>query len=187
MHRLLGAVPAVPRCYGDGVRRRGRASVLHEPGERAQEPQPRLGSGDADGVRASKLHPVMERTGGDVHLGRPAVARRSSVREGSASPMTCLTRPITAAARARVVSPDAFCHACARARRCPATFWVRRAGEPLGPTCCRRRSRGVGVVSAVARGGTATAAAGWRSATRASTRSWSDPPSPMTEATAPVL
>ena len=50
------------------------------------------------------------------------------------------------------------------------------SGEPLGSTRCRWRSRCVGAVAAVslgtavARGGTTTAAAGWRPATLAVTR-----------------
>ena len=51
----------------------GGVSVLHGPWERTQQPQPRLGSGGAGVVRASKLRHAVERVDGDVHLGRAAV------------------------------------------------------------------------------------------------------------------
>ena len=86
-----------------------------------------------------------------------SVARRSSVCERSPSPITRLKRPIVASARARFVYPDAFCQAIL----------------PFSAISSRRRSRWVGAVSAVAlgtavaRGGTMTAASGWRSLTLA--------------------
>src|SRR5215210_7387995 len=86
-----------------------------------------------------------------------SVARRSSVRERSPSPITRLNRPMVASARARFVYPDAFCQAIL----------------PFSAMSWRWRSRWVGAVSAVAlgtaveRGGTMTAASGWRSATLA--------------------
>ncbi len=47
----------------------------------------------------------------------------------------------------------------------------------------RGRGRGHLLGTAVARGGTMTAASGWRSTTPAWTRSWSYPPLPVNEAT----
>src|SRR4051812_15795906 len=86
-----------------------------------------------------------------------SVARRSSVRERSPSPITRLNRPMVASARARQLYPDAVCHPIL----------------PFSAMSWRWRSRCVGAVSAVAlgtaveRGGTMTAASGWRSATSA--------------------
>src|SRR5215213_3276508 len=86
-----------------------------------------------------------------------SVARRSSVCERSPSPITRLNRPMVASARARALYPDAFCQAIL----------------PFSAMSSRWRSRWVGAVSAVAlgtaveRGGTMTAASGWRSATLA--------------------
>src|SRR3954469_17292371 len=84
-----------------------------------------------------------------------SVARRSSVRERSPSPITRLNRPMVASARARFVYPDALCQAML----------------PFSAMSSRWRSRCVGAVSAVAlgtaveRGGTTTSAPGWGSAT----------------------
>jgi hypothetical protein len=84
-----------------------------------------------------------------------SVARRSSVRERSPSPITRFHLAMAASARARLVYPDAFCQAM----------------RPCSTMCRRWRSRRVGSPSAVplgtavARGGTMTAAVGWRSAT----------------------
>ncbi len=49
--------------------------MLHGPGERTQQPQPRLRSGDADVVRGSKLYHAVERVDGDVYLGRAPFVR----------------------------------------------------------------------------------------------------------------
>ena len=86
-----------------------------------------------------------------------SVARRWSACERSPSPITRLYRPMVASARARFVYPDAVC-------------------QPILPRSAmssRWRSRWVGAGSAVAlgtaveRGGTMTAASGWRSLTLA--------------------
>src|SRR4051812_36235422 len=71
-----------------------------------------------------------------------SVARRSSVRERSPSPITRFHRPMVASARARFVYPDALCQAIL----------------PLSVISWRWRSRWVGAVSAVALG---TAVARW--------------------------
>src|SRR3954447_26642087 len=52
-----------------------RVAVLHGSGERAQCPQPRLGSGDADIVRASQLQHAVEHVDCHVHLSRPTLVR----------------------------------------------------------------------------------------------------------------
>src|SRR3954464_14038606 len=83
---------------------------------------------------------------------------------------------MAASARARFVYPGAFCQAIL----------------PVSAMSWRWRSRWVGAVSAVSlgtaveRGGTTTAASGWRSATLAETPSWSYAPSPVNEATGPA-
>ena len=65
-----------------------------------------------------------------------SVARRSSVRERSPSPITRLKRPIVASARARSLYPDAFCQPI----------------RPFSAISWRWRSRWVGAVSAVSLG-----------------------------------
>src|SRR4051812_34762043 len=86
-----------------------------------------------------------------------SVACRPSVCEHSPPPITHFQRAISASTRARQLYPDARC-------------------QPMRPRSAihrRCRSRCVGVVSAAslgtafARGGTTTAAAGWRAATSA--------------------
>jgi len=47
------------------------AAVSHGPDVQAQLPQPRLGSGDADGGRAPQLQHAVEGMDSHVHLGRP--------------------------------------------------------------------------------------------------------------------
>src|SRR3954471_5411135 len=65
--------------------------------------------------------------------------------------------------------------------------------RPCSAISCRCWSRCVGAVSAVLlgtapeRGGTITRASGWRSATERETPSWSYTPSPVNEATGPVI
>ena len=84
--------------------------------EWAQLPQSRLGSGDADGDRASKLQHAVERVDGDVHLGRQApvrapahpppvfhVLRTRNLDWLRPSPITCLNLPMAASARGRLV------------------------------------------------------------------------------------
>src|SRR4051812_32475304 len=79
-----------------------------------------------------------------------SVARRSSVCARNRSPITCFHLAMAASARARFVYPDALCQAI----------------RPLSAMCWRWRSRSVGALSAVslgtavARGGTTTAASG---------------------------
>ncbi len=60
-----------------------RAAVLHGPGMRAQLPQPRWRSGDADGDRASQVQHAVERVDSDVHLGRPTLVRVCATRRRS--------------------------------------------------------------------------------------------------------
>src|SRR5215207_7593388 len=50
-------------------------AVVHGSGTWTQLPQPRLGSSDADIVRASELQHAVKRMDGDVHLGRPTLVR----------------------------------------------------------------------------------------------------------------
>src|SRR5215212_1851275 len=50
-------------------------AVLHGSRQRAQCPQPRLGSGDADGVRASQLQHAVEDKDRHVHLSCPTLVR----------------------------------------------------------------------------------------------------------------
>jgi len=58
-----------------------------------------------------------------------SVARRSSVRERSPSPITCLNLPMAASTRARFVYPETFCQAArpcsAMLCRCGPAVWVR--------------------------------------------------------------
>jgi len=58
-----------------------------------------------------------------------SVARRSSVRERSPSPITCLNLPMAASTRARFVCPETFCQAArpcsAMLCRCGPAVWVR--------------------------------------------------------------
>src|SRR4051812_3546873 len=61
--QLLGLDLAVPE------------DVVHGSGRWTQLPQPRLGSSNADIVRASELQHAVERMDGDVHLGRPTLVR----------------------------------------------------------------------------------------------------------------
>jgi hypothetical protein len=49
------------------------AAVVHGSSAWTQWAYPRLGSGDADVARASELQHAVERVGGDLHLGRPAL------------------------------------------------------------------------------------------------------------------
>src|SRR4051812_28878129 len=51
------------------------AAVLHGSVGRAHSPQPRSGSCDADGLRASQLEHAVQRMDGNVHLGRPTLVR----------------------------------------------------------------------------------------------------------------
>ena len=83
---------------------------------RAQLPQPRLVSGDADGDPVSQRQHAFEEMHSDVRLGIPqlystgsaggtltASAQCRSVRERSASPITCLNLPMAVSAWARFV------------------------------------------------------------------------------------
>ena len=47
-------------------------------GRRTQEAQPCLGSGDADGDRASQLQHTVQRMDGNVHLGCPTLVRAAA-------------------------------------------------------------------------------------------------------------
>ncbi len=85
--RAEAAIGRFKQVIGDGLRSRTddrqatevdvavHAAVLHRPEVLAQLPQPRLGLGDADGDRASKLQHAVEGMDGDVHLGRPTLVR----------------------------------------------------------------------------------------------------------------
>jgi hypothetical protein len=83
------------------------------------------------------------------------LTRRASVREHGLSPITRLSLPMVASARARLLYPDAFCHPI----------------RPFSAMSWRSQSRCVGTVSAVLlgttveRGGTITVASGERSTT----------------------
>jgi len=113
------------------------------------DPQYRLGSGDADVAWASKVQHAVERVDGDRHLGplQPyftgfavgtltASARRSSVCARNSSPITCFHLFMVASTRARLLYPDAFCHAM----------------HPCSAMCWRWPSRCVGAVPAVSLG-----------------------------------
>ena len=71
-------------------------------------PYPVLGLCDADGLRASPLQHAVQDLDGDVHLSRPTLL---CARARSPSPITRLNRPMVASARARLLYPDAVCHA----------------------------------------------------------------------------
>ncbi len=86
-----------------------------------------------------------------------SVARRSSVCARNSSPITCFHLFMVASTRARLLYPDAFCHAM---RLCRAMFW-------MWPSRCVGEVSAVSLGTAVARGGTTTAASGWRWATLA--------------------
>ena len=123
-------------------------------GWRRNDPDPVLGSYDADGLRASQLQHAVQDLDRDVHLSRPTLVRTQAqpVPDHALEPANG-----GLAARARFVYPDAVCQAIL----------------PFSAISSRWRSRCVEAVSAVAlgtaveRGGTMTAAAGWRSATLA--------------------
>ena len=68
-------------------------------------PNSRLGSCDADGVRASEFQHAVQGMNGDVHLGRltPVRARAQPVTDHALEPADGGLGP------ARVVYPDAFC------------------------------------------------------------------------------
>src|SRR3954467_15072344 len=61
-----GSIPWWTRRRPSG---RAQAAVVHGSGRWTQLPQPRLGSSNADIVRASELQHAVERMDGDVHLG----------------------------------------------------------------------------------------------------------------------
>jgi hypothetical protein len=139
------------------------SGVLHGPGVQTYSPQPRSGSGDADRDRASQLQHAVERVDSDLHLGRPALVlvRAQAVpdhlfpardgRLGASGRVVARSRlpPSAAIPRAARAEPSA----APPIRPCSATHW-------------RWRSRCVGALSAVslgtavARGGTTTAASG---------------------------
>ena len=91
-----------------------RISVVHGSGAWTQCAQPRLGSSRCGQIRASQLQHAVERWTATS----TSVARRSSVRARSPSPITCFHRPMAASARARMLYPDAFCQPMRPSRRC---------------------------------------------------------------------
>src|SRR5215218_8178901 len=125
--------------------------MLHGSGERAQCPQPRSGSGDADIVRASQLQHAVEHVDCHVHLSCPTLlrVRAQLIPDHALEPAD------------RGLGPGSF--------RVPGGFLPSHAallGDELEVA-----ARWVGSLAAVrlgtavARGGTMTAASGWRSLT----------------------
>ncbi len=119
-------------AYDASLRQRGSQRGAGIRGMGALTPTP-LGSGDADGAWASEIQHAVERVDGDRHLGRPAlvrmrahpppvfhVLRMRNLDRLRPSPITCFHLFMVASARARLLYPDAFCHAM---RPCSAMCW----------------------------------------------------------------
>jgi len=155
-----------------------RASVVQGSGVRAHLSQSRLGSDNADVAWASEIQHAVERLDGDRHLGRPALIymRAQLVADDLFPSVHGGFDPGTLVVSRRILP----CHApvLGDVRR-TSRFDVLQVAVPLrGRSCSRFRPHSgwdssVGAVSAVslgmalARGGTTTAASGWRSATPA--------------------
>ena len=68
--RVEGTMSRWKQVIGDELR--AHTALLHQSAGWTPRPQPRLGSGDAYGVRASELQHAVEDMDGDAHLGRLA-------------------------------------------------------------------------------------------------------------------
>jgi hypothetical protein len=91
-----GAMEVIP---AGSATRAFYASVVQGSAVCTQRPNPRLGSDDADIVRASQRQHVVE----DMDRYADFSHRRSSIPERSPSPIICFHRPIAASTLARLV------------------------------------------------------------------------------------
>src|SRR4051812_31711358 len=115
------------------------------------DPDPRPGSRDADGLRAAELQHPVQGTSGDGHLGRPA---RVGARAQRVADHPLVAGHSCLGQRATVVAGGLL----------PAQAPVLGDG-PQVPVAPRRRGLGRPLGTASRRGGTTTAASGWRSVT----------------------